>query len=381
MKVMNGMKEMKATRKRSLIPSSLHFSIGILCLLLLAGCSLIDDTLEDRTKEYEMDYELCLVTNFTTELHTQLGLETDSSLAADLREHLKNIFTDFAHDVDLSFYDTQGDSLRLYHDQHIMDANQQSYVLTLPMRQYMHLAVANVVDNPVVGLTNDERCHPSRLETVADGGNLSARTQADTISSHTTGLFSARLPMDVKEGVDQTFHVRLYMANCAAALVIDPRGHDISSLRVYTTGFASRFNICDSTYTFAPQSPIVQTSKVKRTSGNEACYVSVNFPSREPKEQKAPAYSWGTRSVIETTEPFIAKEGDEPLWQFKAYITKADGTTTETILSLRTPLRAGQLKIIRGFVTDEGAVQTKDHTVGVSVTLNWEDGLHHEIPL
>ena len=376
---MNGMKEMKATQKRSLIPSSLHFSIGTLCLLLLAGCSLIDDTLEDRAKEYEIDYELCLVTNFTTELHTQLGLETDSSLAADLREHLKNIFTDFAHDVDLSFYDTQGDSLRLYHDQHIMDANQQSYVLTLPMRQYMHLAVANVVDNPVVGLTNDERCHPSRLETMA-GGGTPARTQADTISSHTTGLFSARLPMDVKEGVDQTFHVRLYMANCAAALVIDPRGHDISSLRVYTTGFASRFNICDSTYTFAQQSPIVQTSKVK-TTGSEACYVSVNFPSREPKEQKAPAYSWGTRSVIETTEPFIAKEGDETLWQFKAYITKADGTTTETILSLRTPLRAGQLKIIRGFVTDEGAVQTNDHAVGVSVTLNWEEGLHHEISL
>ena len=347
-------------------------NVGLLlsAFWLAAGCSTIDDDLSDCENTYELDYELRLVTNMTTELHTQLGMETNVSLAANLHEHLRNIFTDFAHDVDLSFYDTTGDSVRLQHDQHIMDANQQSYVLNLPMRQYMHLAVANVVNNPVVGLTNDEHCHPSHLET----------TTADTIPSHTTGLFTARQPMDVLANVDQTFHVRLYMANCAAALVIDRREHDVSNMRVYTTGFASMFNICDSTYTFANKSPIVETNKVETNDDNELCYVSVNFPSREiPAEKRREAKV--TRSVIETTEPFITQEGDETLWQFIIYITNADGTVTETILSLRQPLRAGQLKIIKGYVTDDGAVHTSDQTVGVSVTLDWEESSHHDIPL
>ena len=334
----------------------------LMTVMALSACSSIDDDLSNCDNSYELDYELRLVTNMTTELHTQLGMETNVQLAANLRSHLGDIFTDFAHDVDLSFYDTSGDSVRLQHDEHIMDANQSSYVLNLPMRQYMHLAVANVVDNPVVGLTDDDRCHLSFLET----------TTADTIPSHTTGLFTARLPMDVKEGIDQTFNVRLYMANCAATLLVDPRGHDVSNLRVYTTGFATKFNICDSSYTFAAKSPIVETNKVETNNDNELCYVSVNFPSREPKI---------TRSVIETTEPFIAQEGDETLWQFIIYITNADGTVTKTILSLRQPLRAGQLKIIKGYVTEEGAVHTSDQTVGVNVTLDWKEGSHHDIPL
>lgn len=365
-----------------------YFFINVGLLLsafwLAVGCSTIDDDLSDCGNTFEVNYQLRLVTNITTELQTQLTTMTELSVANALRTHLQDIFTDFAHDVDLSFYDTRDDSLRLYHDQHIMDANQQSYTLNLPMHQYMHLAVANVVNDPVVALANDERCHPSQLATIAGGSPTSSvdgGIAADTISSHTTGLFTARLPMDVKEGIDQTFHVSLYMANCAAVLVVDPRGHDISSLSVYTTGFASQFNICDSSYTFASQPPIVQTSKVTTPDAPDVCYVSVNFPSREPKEQQGPANARATRTVIETTEPFLAQEVDETLWQFKTYLTKADGTTTETVLSLRAPLRAGQLKIIRGFVTDDGAVQTNDQTVGVSVTLDWNEGTQHEIAL
>lgn len=340
-----------------------------LTTVLLSGCSVIDDELGQcghTAEDHSLNYEMRLVTNITTEIHTQLGLETDATLAAALRKHLSGVFTDYAHDIDLSFYDTVGDSVRLQHERHIMDASQRSYTLNIPRREYMHLAIANTAENAVVTIADDERCHPSRLNTVTGG------TTGDTIASHTTGLFTARQPMDVKENVDQTFRVLLYMANCAAALVIDPRGHDISSLKVFTTGFATQYNICDSSYTFASQSPIVRTTKVETAGDNEVCYVSVSFPSREPKT---------TRTVIETTEPFIAQEGDETLWQFRAYITKGDGTVTETMLSLRQPLRAGQLKIIRGYVTSEGSVETDDHTVGVSVTLDWKEGMHHDIPL
>ena len=58
-----------------------------------------------------------------------------------------------------------------------------------------------------------------------------------------------------------------------------------------------------------------------------------------------------------------------------------DGTVTETVLSIRQPLRAGQLKILKGWIGDDGDVRTHDHTVGVSVTLNWNDGGHHDIDL
>jgi hypothetical protein len=347
-------------------------------MVLLSGCVLIDDELgecKQKTQNYELNYELRLVTNMTTELSTQLGLVTDVKLSTALKNHLSDIFTDYAHDVDLSFYDVDGDSARLQHDQHIMDANQHSYTLYLPMRQYMHLAVANVVKNPVVGISDDEYCHISRLATVTSNGSV-----PDTIDSHNTGLFTARLPMEVLGNVDQTFNVHLYMANCAAALVIDPQGLDISSLKVYTTGFATEYSICDSCYVFAAKSPIVRTTKLTTDDG-DVCFVSVNFPSREPAASGAPQYRSTTRSIIETEEPFISEDDASTLWQFRAYITNSDGTITESVLSLRQPLRAGQLKIVKAFVNPDGSVRTDNPTVGVSVTLDWKQGTDFDVPL
>ena len=59
----------------------------------------------------------------------------------------------------------------------------------------------------------------------------------------------------------------------------------------------------------------------------------------------------------------------------------ADGTITETLLGIHTPLRAGQLKILRAKALENGAVQPDDPTVGISVALDWEPGAHHEIEL
>lgn len=332
----------------------------LFCLLSLTGCSSIDDDLSDCGTDAELNYELRLVTNMTTELETELTTQTDLLLADALRQHLSNIFTDFAHDVDLSFYDTTGDSIRLQHDQHIMDANQASYTLYLPMRQYMHLATANIADNNVVELAGDERCHPAQLLQI-DG---------DTIDSHTTGLFTARQKMDVLEGVNQTFNVHLYMANCAAALVIDPQGHDDYQTKMYSTGFATKFSIRDSSFVFAPTAPIIRADRVDDNGSGLLAFCSVSFPSREPM-----------RTIIETEEPFIAQEGENSLWEFRVYVTLPDGKVTETILSFKEPLRAGQLKILRARMQDDGSVSTTASEVGVSVTLDWKEGGHHDIGL
>ena len=330
-------------------------------LLSLSACSLIDEDLSDCGEEYEMNYELQLVTNISTELTTQL--QTNINVSSMLRTHLSSIFSDKAHDVDLSFYNTKGDSLSLYHWSDTIDASQTSYTLYLPMRQYMHLAVANVVDNPVVHIESSDRCHTSMLTQV----------EGDTIDSHTTGLFTAREQMEVLEGVDQTFNVHLYMANCASTLLIDPRGYDYTDIQVYATGFATGFNICDSSYIFVDKAPIIRTMRMPVAGSGELCFTSVNFPSRD---------SDPTRVVIEGDEPFIAPNASEALWQFKVYVTLADGSITESVLNMIQPLRAGQLKVLKVHLADEqGVIDSDDNTVGVSVTLDWGKIDYPDIPL
>ena len=335
---------------------------GAAFVVVLVGCSMIDEDQSDCGEEAKMDYELELITNMSIELRTQLNMELDKDVSDALKDYLKPIFTDYAHDVDLSFYDTQGDSVRLHHNQHIMNASEQSYTLYLPLRDYMHLATANLVDNTMVSLADDGYCHPSKL----------LQQQSDTIKPHTTGLFTARLPMSLKEGVDQTFKVKLYMANCAVALVVDPSGYDVEGMKVFASGFASGFNINDSTFAFGSKSSVVKADEVEVSNNPQLCFCSVNFPSREPKQ---------TRTVIETEEPFIAQPGDESLWEFRVYVpnhqaakSRAEVPITETILHVKKPIRAGELIIIKCQVRDDASVTTVNQNVGVSVTLDWKPG-------
>jgi hypothetical protein len=170
--------------------------------------------------------------------------------------------------------------------------------------------------------------------------------------------------MEVLSGVDQTFNVHLYMANSAATLVLDTKGHAFRDIKVYTTGFADAFYVRDSTYVYSETPPLVIAERVA-TDSKLLCFCSVNFPSRD-----AMPASVKTRA-----------QGDASLWQFKVYLTKTDGTITETILDIDEPLKAGDLKIIKGELDDEGAVRPYNSTVGVSVTLNWNDAGNYDTPL
>jgi hypothetical protein len=302
-----------------------------------------------------MEYELKLVTNMTTELQTQLTTITEISVANALKTHLENIFSDFAHDVNLSFYDTETTKERLEHRVDIINTNQTTYDLTLPMRKYLHLAVANIAENKVVGLYKDNYSPTSMLQQAE--GTVSNGSSVSIVDSHTTGLFTARQPMEVLSGVNQTFNVRLYMANSAATLVLDPKGHTFKDIKVYTTGFANEFHISDSTYVYPTTSPLIRADKVS-TDNDLLCYCSVNFPSRD--------------AILASAKRRV---GEKPtLWQIKVYLTKTDDSVTETVLDITEPLKAGDLKIIKGSLDDEGAVRPYDSTVGVSVTLDWNDG-------
>ena len=138
-------------------------------LMLLAGCSMIDEDQGDCGEEARMDYELELITNISTEVKTELNTQADVSLASSLKEYLGDIFSDFAHDVNLLFYGVDDASSLLYHDAHIMNGSERTYTLTIPRQRYMHIAVANVEGDPVVRLEDTENCHKFiRFSTFAD---------------------------------------------------------------------------------------------------------------------------------------------------------------------------------------------------------------------
>ncbi len=337
---------------------------GVWCLVLSAlsslclftSCNTIDEDMSDCGST--VTYDLTLVTNINTEIETQLetelSTEVELEIAKRLREYLKNIFTDHAHDVNLSFYDTDGEGERLHHDEHIMDANQASYTLNLPMREYMHLASANLVNNKEVSLEDDKLCRTSMLRQV----------EGDTVKNHTTGLFTARQPMKVLEGINQQFKVHLYMANCAAALILDPRSQKVKDVKVFSTGFATRFHINDSTYYYPANPPMVRTDELRVQ--NQRVFCSVNFPSKEKDD---------TRIVIEDAEAFDAEAGDVSLWSFDVQVTLVDGSITRTMLNYKNPLKAGQLRVAKGWIGDDGVVYTEDSEVATAVTLDWKGGL------
>lgn len=319
--------------------------------------------------EYEIDYELHLVTNVTTELETELSLEAEAEVQQELREYLKNIFTDYARDVNLSFYNPEEPKNRLQHFTENMNANQRTYTLTIPRRTYRHLGVANLRSNNIVTLDESEYSNTSRL------GQL----DADSIGCHSTGLFSARLDMDIKADAteDQIFYVKLYMVNAAAALVIDTTGVKISNMQAFSTGFYDEFEISDSVYTMKrDKRPIVRSDRLKLARNNKVAFCSVNMPS--PETPPAPVRP---RVVIDTDEPFISGEQTDGIWQYQVYVTLPDGSVTKSELNMRKPLRAGQLKVIKCRLRDDGALEPYDANVGVSVTLDWQNAGEHNIDL
>lgn len=327
----------------------------------LCACSLVDEDLSECETDYNLNYQLRLVTNMKAELQTQLTMETEVNVANALRDYLSGIFTDYAKDVDLGFYDVIEDSTILHKESHIMDASQSSYTLFIPVRQYMHVALANVAQDVNLSLEQEDCCHTARI----------SQTVRDTVPSHSSGLFSARLPMNIKEGEDQQFDVHLFMANCATALVVDTLGSGIKDLKVYMSGFATGFNLCDSLYRF-DYTPIVKSDRIALEDPGMICYANVTFPSRCVED---------TKVVIDTDDPGIGEGADHSLWQIRVYSELKDGSLTETILGVTYPITAGNLKIIKAKAFDNGSVKPGDPSIGVSVTIDWEPATQHEIIL
>lgn len=319
-------------------------------LTLLSGCALIDEDTSDCVGHYRIDYRLSLELETRPEdaVRETLKKASDAAAATALLDYLEDIFSDVVHDLDLSFYDVQADSVRLHREQHQVEADRAAYSINLPAQRYMHLASANLRDNGVASLQSDDQCRRSRL----------LQELADTVASHRTGLFTARLPMELHEDEDQDFSAVLYMANSAIALVADTLDSKIRNMKVVATGFADGFNICDSTYRFG-KFPIVRMDRLELSSPGEICEAAITFPSRVDPITKAETY----------------------YWEYRAYVTVQSGSVTETRLTVKETLPPGGIHILKVKVLPDGSLAPADSRVGVSVTLDWNTGITGEIEL
>lgn len=343
------------------------FSMFLLGAVIFSGCnSLVDEDMSDCGEDLKLDYELQLVTNMRTEIKTELDLQADLQVATVLEDHLGEVFTDFAHDVDLSFYDTAGDMARLEHLDVVMNASQSSYSLFIPARPYMHTCVANLGTDPHITLEDAGYCHSARL--------VQHPAVKDTVEAHLAGIFTARKRMDIISGIDQHFDVNLFMVNAASALVLDMTdAPDVKDLKVFLRGLADGFNIADSTYTFDTDY-VVRTKLLEAEAGStERCYVSTHFPSRDVD----PA----TKAVIDIEDPDGDKYSGDPLWFWEVYATMEDGSVTKSTLDVHSPVHAAQLKVVKGKVRADGGMSTDDPLVGASVELDWLPGKEHDIEM
>ena len=321
--------------------------------LISAGCRLIDDDLSvcGTETDYFVSYQVRLTTQINMTIDEKLSSEVEKPIAAALKKWSEPIFSGQAHDLDMRFYSLDGTDELKHRQYEIIDATQKSYTLTIPRQDYLHLAVVNMKDNKSVSLMGGQYASAMSVN----------QLDLDTLPSHGTAVYTARLPMHMTENENLTFDVHLYMVSCALALVVQDSTFLSTPVieQVTISGTASGFNVKDSVYTFAWPS-VIRSEKV-----TEQCYAAVAFPSRDPVYSSVPA----KRNPA----------ADTGLWQLTAHTRRTDGTITETKLSFNTPLKAGTMEIIKVYLKDDGSLGTTDAEVGVTVTLDWKSGTTQEL--
>lgn len=317
-----------------------------------AGCSLIDDDLSVCGESMLLDYQLQLHTELSMQLQTELMTEQEAPVRKALENWLAPIFTDHAKDIDLRFFSSENDEISKYiHD--VINDNRTSYTIYLPSMNYMHLAVANIEDDSQVHLTGGEHSQTQKL-TLSSG----------ELHSLKTGVFSARLPMDVNDTTTH-FEVHLYMVSAAVVLVVDETNcPGIIGMVGQMDGSAESFSVRDSVYYYTHPRTINMEGIAVQSGG--AAMPSKNMPAAASPFRCLGAVAFPTQN--DTT------------WSVTAVADLGGDRHTTTTITLDDPLKAGTLRIIRCDMKPNGElvpVTTSD--VGATVELDWDDGGGHEI--
>lgn len=333
--------------------------------LLPGCCKIIDEDLSDCDNEHRIDYRVCLITNMDHEIREVLDKPEDKPVETALRSYLDASFTDIAHDVRFNFYDADTKALASA-TQETIDKSEFSCSWRLPKGQYKHLCIANVDGNGPLAFTGDNTTTAElTIQQPAQGA----------IPSLTSGVFTGRGAFESRytDQADTPGSLDLFPVNAATALVLETKkaASVIQDIKVRVADLASGFQIADSSFVYDAPEALVAASPLTITEGTQECYAALHFPSKGLR----------TRVVSEPEGWFDAPESSEPAWRWKVYVTMTDGSITESVLKLSKPLFAGQLKVLKAQVNDNGAVSVYDPTVGVSVTLDWNQGGEHHIDL
>ena len=321
--------------------------------LLFAACHLIDDDLSVCGEEVMVNYQLQLHTELSMQLETELSTDVDIPVRTALQKYLENIFTDHARDIDLRFYSREIDDLRHLIQEEIND-NRTSYTIYLPQENYMHLGVANIEYNPQVRFLGNEHSASAELR----------MPDRETLNPLNTGIFTARLPMNVTNE-SRHFDVHLYMVNAAVAVIFDVLDcPDLAALSGETLGCAESFSIKDSVFSHAGTRTFLMEN------------IRIENGSAAPKRVKA-AEDPTTRCLATVCMP----TKDKQPWNVEFIASMADGTKTKTTLTVNDPLKAGTLRIIRCRLGEKGEVVPMTQDIGTSVELEWNQGGDHEIEL
>lgn len=305
-----------------------------------------------------MNYQLQLHTEMSVQLQTELDTEVELPVRNALQKWLDPIFSDTAKDVDLRFFSEELDELRYQIKEEIND-NRTSYTIYLPKENYMHLAVANIASNPQVRLLGGE--HAATMELYLE--------QDQAIKSLNTGIFTARLPMHVNDSSTE-FDVHLYMVTAAVALVVDPGDcSELVSLTGSMMGSADGFSIRDSVFTYKIP-PYINMEDI----------ININPPSA----------SVGARTLMSKAEfperlcmavVSLPTEDNQP-WSITMNATLTNNRHTKTILTVKEPLKAGTLRIIKCRIGNNGGGEPSSTSeVGATVELDWKEGTEIEVDM
>ena len=329
-------------------------TMALLAVIAPTSCTLIDDDRSDCDTEFNVHYSVTLRTNLTAEVKTVLRNRFETEVADLLEDSLKNVFREYATDVDLSFYHRDS---RLFHQHSVMEAEQRVYELTLPADDYRHLALANIGEEHAVSYDAANNASTAYL----------TQTTGDTIRGHHTGLFTARKDMDVHSGENQTFDVTLYMVNCASILVLRTDNVSYRDCQVYSSDFADGFYVSDSLFTHTTN-PMVHDHRITTPPVEREVFYAVTFPSCDTAAE--------AQAATRAADDYQTGGTDENrIWRKYVYVTLPDGSVTRTVINVSMPLQAGNAMIVYAYMQPNGGVYSPNVDVTTSVQLNWKDGL------
>lgn len=323
--------------------------------MFMQGCKLIDDDLSVCGVDAQITYQVKLITTLDLELNTVLNMDTDQYVRATMKKYFSNIFVDYVHDVDLSFY-SQVTNERVYHENHIIDASEKSFVLYLKSDNYQHLSACNIDDAVNVSLMGDELPETMQLK----------QQEGDTLESQTTGLFTARLQMNVNNDSSQNFIVPLYMANSGVGIVVDTVGSHVQNIDIYVQDMATDFYVNDSLYQFN-SNPAIHLDYI----------AMLPHPKHQSDMQEMPAETGTEKRLCYGAACFPSRDTlvtSDYAWRMILFITTENGKIAKTTFNVKQPLQASQLRILKARLKSNGEAESITADVGASVDLDWHAG-------